>query len=74
MANEFIHRLDESGFIIAWRYKYDFKSGKYEDPVMTYGEAKKRIEELHKEHPDMTFWAEKAKGDLGNRFYKPEAH
>jgi hypothetical protein len=54
----------DPGYIVAWKYKYKFESGKYADQVMTYGEAKKRAEELSAEHPDMTFWAEKAPGPL----------
>jgi hypothetical protein len=54
----------DPGYIVGWKYKYKFESGKYADQVMTYGEAKKRAEDLSAEHPDMTFWAEKAPGSL----------
>jgi hypothetical protein len=49
----------DPGYVVAWRSKYQFEAGKYHDQVMTYGEAKKRAEELRAQHPDMTFWAEK---------------
>jgi hypothetical protein len=53
-----IHETDP-GYVVAWKYKYQFKAGKYSDQVLTYGEAKKRATELSAQHPDMTFWAEK---------------
>jgi len=39
---------------------------------MTWGEARKRVEELHAEHPDMTFWAKKKHTTAA--FYNPDAH
>jgi hypothetical protein len=49
----------EPGYIVAWKYKYQFKAGKYSDQVMTFAEATKRAEELAAQHPEMTFWPEK---------------
>ena len=74
MSKDFIYKPDDPGYIVAWKYKYEFKAGKYEDEIMTYGEAQKRAEELRTQHPDMTFWPEKVNGELANRFYNPEAH
>ncbi len=54
--NTFLRRDDEAGYIIGWRYKYEFKSGKYADKVMTFGEAFKRAKELSAEKPEMTFY------------------
>lgn len=74
MSKGFTHPSNEPGFIIGWKYKYEFKTGKYADEVMTYGEALKRVDELQQKHPEMTFWPEKAKDDLANRFFNPQAH
>lgn len=74
MSNTFLTPMDQPGYIVAWKLKYDFKTGRY-DEEMTYGEAKKRAEELSAEKPEMAFWPEK-KREVGgaNRFYNPEAH
>ena len=68
-------KASDTGYIVAWKYKYDFKAGKY-DEVMTYGEAKKRAEELTAENKDMVFWPERKKESPGevNRFYNPASH
>lgn len=71
MEDTLHHRDDEAGFVIGWRYKYKFEAGYY-DEEMTFGEAKKRVEALHEEHPDMTFWPHK-KG-AASAFYNPDAH
>ena len=65
------HKNDEHGFVIGWRYKYKFEAGYY-DEEMTFGEAKKRAEELHQKHPDMTFWPKKK--SIKAAFYNPDAH
>jgi hypothetical protein len=52
------HALSEPGYIVAWRSKKEFRAGKYLDEVMTYGEALEKAEQVAKEHPDMSFWAE----------------
>ena len=54
----FPRKDNDPDYIVAWKYKYDFKAGKYAEKVMTYGEAKRRAEELCAEHPDKTFWPE----------------
>lgn len=70
----FIHAPDEPGYVVAWKYKYEFKTGRY-DEVMSYGEAKQRAEQLSEEHPEQTFWPEKAaQPGSANRFFRPEAH
>ena len=46
MTNEnLIKRDEDTGYIIAWKHKYDFETGKF-DEQMTYGEACKKCEEL----------------------------
>jgi len=52
------HSPGETGYIVAWRSKKEFRAGKYLDAVMTYGEAEARAQTLSGEHPDKTFWAE----------------
>ena len=62
MTNEnLIKRDDDTGYIIAWKYKYEFETGKLADEQMTYGEARKRCEELIANDAEKTFWPEKVK-------------
>lgn len=62
MTNEnLIKRNEDTGYIIAWKYKYEFKTGKFVDEQMTYGEACKKCEELIAQEADKTFWPEKVK-------------
>lgn len=58
-----IKRDEDSGYIIAWKHKYDFETGKFVDETMTYGEARKRCEQLISEHPEKTFWPEKVRSN-----------
>jgi hypothetical protein len=59
------HNPDEQGWIIAWRHKSEFKAGKNPE-VMTYGEARKKAEELTAASEDTFYWAEAVA-----RTYKP---
>ena len=68
------HKPDDPGYIVAWKYKYEFETGKMADKVMTYGEAKKKAEELSAKESDKTFWPEEARDELANRFFNPDAH
>ena len=64
MTNEnLIKRDEDTGYIIAWKHKYDFETGKFSDEQMTYGEACKRCEQLIAENDEKTFWPEKVKSD-----------
>ena len=64
MVTENLVRRDEDpGYIIAWKKKYEFETGKMKDKTMTYGEAKKKCEELNAKEPDKTYWPEKMKDD-----------
>ena len=65
---------DAPGYIVAWKLKYEFSAGKLTDEVMTYAEACQRAEELGQQHPEKTFWAERASAELSNRFFNPDAH
>ena len=56
-----IRRDSDSGYIIAWKLKYDFETGKLTDNTMTYGEARKKCAELNAENSEKTFWPEKVK-------------
>jgi hypothetical protein len=48
----------DTGYIVAWRDMRKFEAGKL-DGEMTYGEARKKAEELSAREPDKTYWAEK---------------
>lgn len=62
MAVENLVRRDEdTGYIIAWKRKYDFETGKFKDDTMTYGEARKKCQEMNSNDSDKTFWPEKIK-------------
>ncbi len=64
MAVENLVRRDaDTGYIIAWKHKYDFETGKFKGETMTYGEARKKCEELNSKNPDKTYWPEKTKPD-----------
>ena len=54
-----IRRAQDPGYIIAWKLKYEFETGKFTEETMTYGEARKKCEELNLENPDKTYWPEK---------------
>ena len=58
-----IRRDQDAGYIIAWKRKYEFETGKFKDETMTYGEARKKCEELNAENPENTYWPEKLKQD-----------
>jgi hypothetical protein len=51
VAENLIRRDSDSDYIIAWKLKYDFETGKMKDDTMTYGEARKSIFQA----PDLTF-------------------
>ena len=62
MTNDNLIKRDEDpGYIIAWKHKYDFETGKITDNELTYGEAKKACEELIAKDTDKTYWPEKVK-------------
>jgi hypothetical protein len=48
----------DPGYVVAWRHKRKFEAGVLEGE-MTYGEARKKAEELSAKEPDKTYWAEK---------------
>jgi hypothetical protein len=48
----------DTGYVIGWRYKKKLEAGKLEGE-MTYGEAKKKAEELSAKEPEKSFWPEK---------------
>ena len=51
-------QLSDTGYVVGWKYKYKFERGHLEGE-MTYGEARKKAEELRKKEPEKTFWPEK---------------
>lgn len=52
-----VHKDDDQGYRIGWKYKYQFERG-YLDGEMTYGEARKKAAELAAKEPEKTFWPE----------------
>ena len=58
-----VRQAEDPGYIIAWKYKYEFETGRFTDETMTYGEARKKCEALNLENPDKTYWPEKQKPD-----------
>ena len=49
---------DAPGFIVAWRDRYEHQAGRLLDQVMTYGEAKKKAEEMQAKDSGKFYWAE----------------
>ena len=61
MTDEYLIKRDEdTGYIVAWKHKYDFQTGKFDDE-MTYGAACRKCEELISDNSEKTFWPEKVK-------------
>ena len=56
-ADPLLRRASDPGYRVAWKYKYKFERGVL-DGEMTYGEAKKKAEELQAKEPDKVFWPE----------------
>lgn len=61
VVENLVRRNEDPGYIIAWKNKYEFETGKFKDETMTYGEACKKCDELNSENPDKTYWPEKVK-------------
>ena len=61
VVENLVRRDDDIGYIIAWKRKYDFETGKFKDETMTYGEACNKCQELNNSDPDKTHWPEKIK-------------
>ena len=57
-SDSLLYSDDEPGFIIAWRAKYDFETGRL-DGAMTYAEALEKCRQLCAEQPDKTFWPQR---------------
>ena len=63
---------DEPGFIIAWRMKYQFETGRL-DGEMTYTKALEECERLHQKQPEKTFWPQRVSqsADSHGKFHQP---
>lgn len=61
VAENLVQRDKDKGYIIAWKHKYEFETGKLKDETMTYGEARDKCEELNSANPDKTYWPEKTR-------------
>ncbi len=58
-ADALLRPADEDGYIIAWRCKYKFETGRMEG-TMTYAEAAKKCAELCAEDSEKTFWPQRS--------------
>lgn len=58
-----IRRDNDTGYIIAWKEKYSFATGKMKDKTMTYGEAREKCAGLNSDNPGKTYWPEKPKSN-----------
>ncbi len=56
-ADPLLRRDGDSGYRVAWKYKYKFERGHF-DEEMTYGEARKRAADLQAKEPEKVFWPE----------------
>lgn len=64
MAGVYINRADslrrrdnDPGYRVAWKVKYGFERGEF-DEEMTYGEAKRKAAELQAKDADKVYWPE----------------
>lgn len=58
-----IKNPDDSNYVIAWKSKYGFKTGRLDD-TMTYQEAKTKAAELTAaDRENKVFWAQHAKAN-----------
>jgi hypothetical protein len=57
-SDTLLRKQDDPGYIVAWKYKYQHKAGKFLDEVMTFGEASKKAADLSAKDADKVFWAE----------------
>lgn len=56
-ADSLRHRDDDSGYRVAWKLKYGYEKGQF-DEEMTYGEAKQKAAELQAKDRDKVYWPE----------------
>lgn len=55
-----IKKADDANYVIAWKKKYSFQTGRLDD-VMTYQDAKTKAAELTaKDKDDKVYWAQHA--------------
>ena len=60
--DDLIRPANEDGYIIAWKYKYQYETGRL-DGQMTYGEALKQCTKLCADDPEKTFWPHRISED-----------
>ncbi|HID49583.1 MAG TPA: hypothetical protein EYP40_08255 [Chromatiales bacterium] len=56
-ADPLQRKSSDKGYRVAWKYKYKFEKGHF-DEELTYGEALRKAEELEAKEPDKVFWPE----------------
>ena len=56
-ADPLQRRASDMGYRVAWKYKYKFQKGHF-DEEMTYGDALKKAEQLAAKEPEKVFWPE----------------
>ena len=56
-AETLLRRSSDPGYRVAWKLKYGFQKG-YLEGEMTYGEAKRKAEEMMAKDPEKVYWPE----------------
>jgi len=56
-ANPLQRHAGDKGYRVAWKQRYGFERGQFDDE-MTYGDAVKKAEELGTKDHDKVYWAE----------------
>jgi hypothetical protein len=51
-------RDDDPGYVVAYKLKYGFEKGLVSPETMTYGEARRKADELGAQDPEKVFWPE----------------
>ena len=66
-----VHPADAAGYVIAWKFKYQFETGVL-DGELNYGEAVARCAELCAQEPEKTFWPQRLGGTAASygKFHK----
>lgn len=56
-AHSLLRRDADTGYHVAWKHKYGFEKGHF-DEELTYGEAKKKAAALQAKDKDKVYWPE----------------
>lgn len=56
-AHPLLRRDGDTGYHVAWKLKYGYEKGHF-DEELTYGEAKKKAAQLQAKDKDKAYWPE----------------